>query len=135
MGARLRRLGWAVPIGIAPAAVGGATLSPPDPFTSIAYVAAAFAVTLLLGYHVAAIELPADEESPDPDRLWLFAGTLLVLLLTAGTVFDRLDATMLWDRPQGQQLGGVAGTVGSLFLFAELFIYYGPFDRVYELFR
>jgi hypothetical protein len=135
MGTRLRRLGWALPIGIAPAVVGGATFSPPDAFTNLAYVAAAFAVTLLLGYHVAVIETPADEGSPDPDRLWLFAGTLLVFLLAAGTVFTRLDAAMLWDLPQGQQLAAVAGIVGGLFLLAELVIYYGPFDRLYGLFQ
>ncbi|MFC4406458.1 hypothetical protein [Haloarchaeobius iranensis] len=135
MGTRLRRLGWALPIGIGPAVVGGATLSPPDPFTNIAYVAAAFAVTLLLGYHVAAIETPADDASPDPDRLWLFAGTLLVFLIVTGAVFSRVDTGLLWDLPKGQQLAAVAGIVGGLFLLAELVIYYGPFDRLYGLFR
>ncbi|WP_440992124.1 hypothetical protein [Haloarchaeobius baliensis] len=135
MGTRLRRLGWALPIGLAPALVGGATLSPPDPFTNIAYVAAAFAVTLLLGYHVATIETPANEASPDPDRLWLFAGTLLVVMLATGAVFTRLDPGLLWDLPQGQQLAAVAGIVGGLFLLAELFVYYGPYDRLYGVFR
>lgn len=135
MGTRLRRLGWALPIGIAPAIVGGATLSPPDTITTATYVAAAFAVTLLLGYHVTVVETPADEESPDPDRLWLFAGTLLVGLLGTGSVFSRLDAALLWDLPENQQLAAVAVVVGGVFLLAELFVYYGPFDRLYELFR
>jgi len=134
MGTRLRRLGWALPIGIAPAVVGGTTFSPPDGFTTIAYVAAAFAVTLLLGYHVAALELPGDERM-DPDRLWLFAGSLLGCLIGAGAVFTRLDPALLWGLPQGQQLAAVAGIVGGLFLLAELFVYFGPFDRLYELFR
>ena len=135
MDVRLRRLGWALPIGIAPAVVGGTTLSPPDSFTTIAYIAATFAVTLLLGYHVASIEHPAETGARSPNRLWLFAGTLLVLLLATGTVFTRLDAALLWDLPQDQQLAAVAGIGGGCFLLADLFIYYGPFDRLYDVFR
>lgn len=135
MGIRLRRLGWALPIGFAPALVGGATLSPPDTFTTIAYIAAAFAVTLLLGYHVAAIEHPAERGTRSPNRLWLFTGTLLVFLLATGTVFTRLDAAMLWTLHQDQQLAAVAGIVGGCFLLAELFIYFGPYDRLYDVFR
>lgn len=134
MGLRLQRLGWALPLGIAPAIVGGATFSPPDARTTAAYVAAAFVATLLLGYHVAALEHPAGDARP-PNRLWLFAGTLLGLLLVAGAAFTRLDTAPLRQLPRGQQLGAVAGLVGGLFLLAELFIYYGPYDRLYGLFR
>ncbi|MCT9095423.1 hypothetical protein [Haloarchaeobius sp. HME9146] len=128
----LRRLSWAVPLGAAPAVVGGTTFSPPDVFSTVAYIGAALPLTLLLGYHVASKENP--KEGRRPNRLWLFAGCLLALLLVAGAAFSRLDPTMLWELRQEYQLGAVAGSVGGLFLVAEVVIYYGVFDRLHGLF-
>lgn len=134
MGIRLRRLLWALPIAAAPAVVGGATFGPPDVFTTVAYVAAGFPTTLPFGYHVASLEFPG-EGTRSPGRLWLFAGTLLVCFLAAGAAFSRLDPTVLWELEQRLQLGAVAGSVAGLFLLAELFVYSGPFDRLYDLFQ
>ncbi|WP_435334859.1 hypothetical protein [Haloarchaeobius sp. TZWWS8] len=128
MGLRRTRAAWALVLGFAAALVVRSTFAPPDPYTSLVYVAAVSPLTVGLGYHVASLEFP--ETGRRPRQLWRFSGTFLVLHIAAGATVARVAGTGLWAHPPAVELGLVLAGTAGLWGLAEFFTYHGGLGRL-----
>lgn len=109
------RLLWAVTLAVPVSLVVGSRFSP-DLFAGARVVGVLFPVALVLSYQLMRRELPGDP-STDPDRLWLFFGTMLALLLASGAVFTRERVARVADLPVA---GRVEATLAELAVDPQL---------------